>query len=101
MRKIPHYSYRVFWSTEDGEYVAECDEIPGLSGLAPSETQAIKELKVAIGVWLDHLSSTGESLPMPHASAHTAVRETAKRKRANVATKKHPRKAPKRAAVKS
>jgi len=81
MHKIPHYSYRVFWSTEDGEYVAECDEIPELSGLASSEAQAIKELKVAIGVWLDHLRSTGESLPVPRA-VHTRPRATVNRKRA-------------------
>ena len=81
MRKIPHYSYRVFWSTEDGEYVAECDEIPGLSGLASSEGEAIRELKIAIGVWLDHLSSTGESLPVPRAIRRHAG-ATANRKRA-------------------
>ena len=67
MRGAPHYSYRIFWSKEDGEYVAECDEIPGLSGLGSSEAQAIKELKVAIGVWLDHLIANGESLPTPRA----------------------------------
>ena len=82
MRKIPHYSYRVFWSKEDREYVAECDEIPGLSGLASSEAQAIKELKVAIDVWLHHLSSTGESLPTPRAITRTRVKGAANRKRA-------------------
>jgi predicted RNase H-like HicB family nuclease len=81
MRNFPRYSYRVFWSKEDGEYVAECDEIPGLFGLASSEAGAIKELKVAIGVWLDHLSSTGESLPVPRA-IRTHARAIANRKRA-------------------
>lgn len=65
MREVPHYSYRVFWSLEDGEYVAECGEIPGLSGLGSTEVGAIKELKIAIGVWLDHLKSVGSPLPNP------------------------------------
>jgi predicted RNase H-like HicB family nuclease len=83
MRKIPHYSYRIFWSKEDGEYVAECDEIPGLSGLASSEAQAIKELKFAIGVWLDHLISNGESLPTPRARTRTRSQAAVRRKRAS------------------
>jgi predicted RNase H-like HicB family nuclease len=86
MRKIPHYSYRVFWSKEDGEYVAECDEIPGLSGLASSEAQAIKELKVAISVWLDHLISNGESLPTPRARPRTRLQAASRSKRAAAAT---------------
>lgn len=31
MQALPNYSYRTFWWEEDAEYVAECDEIPGLS----------------------------------------------------------------------
>src|SRR6266550_4047445 len=40
--------YTVFWSPMDGEFVATCTEIPGLSGLGASEQEAIAELKVAI-----------------------------------------------------
>jgi predicted RNase H-like HicB family nuclease len=83
MRKLPHYSYRVFWSKEDGEYVAECDEIPGLSGLASSETEAIKELKTAMSVWLDHLKTTGESFPTPRVIARARARGAVNRKRAS------------------
>jgi len=83
MRKVPHYSYRVFWSKEDGEYVAECGEIPGLSGLGPSEAEAIKELKVAIGVWLDHLKSVGSALPTPQVISHARTRPAATKKRAS------------------
>lgn len=56
MPAIPPCSYRVFWSAEDKESVATCVEIPGSSGLAPTEAAAIDELKVAIGGWLEHLS---------------------------------------------
>lgn len=28
MPKTPRYSYRVFWSDEDGEFVATCPEAP-------------------------------------------------------------------------
>ena len=69
MSAIPRYSYRVFWSAEDNEFVATCVEIPGLSGLAPTEAGAIDELKVAIGGWLDHLSEEGTPWPEPNPDA--------------------------------
>jgi predicted RNase H-like HicB family nuclease len=79
-------SYRIFWSKEDGEYVAECDEIPELSGLASSEAQAIKELKIAIGAWLDYLIGNGESLPTPGKRTRTRRRAASRHERAAAAT---------------
>jgi len=69
MPVVPPYSYRVFWSPEDKEFVATCVEVPGLSGLAPSEAGAIDELKVAIGGWLEHLSEQGTPWPEPNPAA--------------------------------
>ena len=69
MPAIPPYSYRVFWSSEDNEFVATCVEIPGLSGLAPTEAGAIDELKVAIGGWLVYLSEQGAPWPEPNPAA--------------------------------
>jgi predicted RNase H-like HicB family nuclease len=71
MLAIPRYSYRVFWSEEDAEFVAVCTEIPGLSGLAPTEAGAIEELKVAIGGWLEHLTEQGIGWPEPDQAART------------------------------
>jgi predicted RNase H-like HicB family nuclease len=71
-RAIPRYAYRVFWSDEDGEFVAVCSEIPGLSGLAATEAGAIEELKVVIAGWLEHLSEQGIAWPEPDQAARTA-----------------------------
>lgn len=71
---IPRYSYRVFWSEEDSEFVAVCAEIPGLFGLAPTEAGAIDELKVAIGGWLEHLTEQGIAWPEPDQAARTEGR---------------------------
>ena len=73
MLKIPRYSHRVFWSPRDNEFVATCVEIPGLSGLAPTEAGAIEELKVAIGGWLEHLSEQGTPWPEPNPTAFADV----------------------------
>jgi predicted RNase H-like HicB family nuclease len=69
MPVIPTYSYRVFWSADDQEFVATCVEIPGLSGLAATEAGAIDELKVAIGGWLEHLTEQGIAWPEPNPDA--------------------------------
>jgi hypothetical protein len=63
---IPPYSYRVSWSEHDGECVATCEEIAGLSGLAPTPAHAIQELRVAIAAWLDYLAAHGVAPPPAH-----------------------------------
>jgi len=76
MPTIPRYSYRVFWSEEDAEFVATCVETSGLCGLAPTEAGAIEELKVAIGGWLEHLSEEGTPWPQPNPAAFTEAEVT-------------------------
>jgi predicted RNase H-like HicB family nuclease len=65
MPDIPPYSFRTAWSDRDGECVATCDEIPGLSGLGPTPTRALAELHVALAAWLDYLASRGLPAPAP------------------------------------
>ena len=66
MRRLPPYSYRMSWSEEDGECVATCDELPGLSGLAPTPAGALRQLQAAISAWLDYLSAEGLPTPPPN-----------------------------------
>jgi predicted RNase H-like HicB family nuclease len=63
--ELPAYSYRTSWSDRDGECVATCLEIPGLSGLAPTPARALDELRIAIAAWLDYLTSRGLPAPAP------------------------------------
>ena len=41
MEVSDRYSYRVFWSEEDGEHVAVCAELPGLSWLDKRAERAL------------------------------------------------------------
>ena len=68
MDELPRYSYRLSWSDWDGECVATCAEIPGLSGLGPTPTRATRELEVAIAAWLDFLAARGLPAPPPRRS---------------------------------
>lgn len=40
-----HYTYRVFWSPEDKEYVGVCAELPGLSWLDRDPHKAFRDIR--------------------------------------------------------
>ena len=72
------YTYRVFWSEEDGEYVGVCAELPSLSWLAASQTAALAGMvKLARQVVVDMMKHK-EEVPVPLAtreySGHFKVR---------------------------
>lgn len=61
----PRYLYRVFWSSEDEQFVATCFELPELSGLGASPEEALGELSVAVELAAEAMSAVGTSLPPP------------------------------------
>ncbi len=76
VRDIPPYSYRILSDAISGEYVAECEEIPGLSGVGPTDIEALAELKEAIAGWLEALAAEGQPWPSPHyGEANAAARQ--------------------------
>lgn len=42
------YSFKVFWSKDDGEYVATCEEYPSMSWLDPDPSEALFGLIVVL-----------------------------------------------------
>jgi predicted RNase H-like HicB family nuclease len=72
VRDLAGYSYRLSFSEWDGECVATCDEIPGLSGLGPTPARARRELEVAMTAWIDYLASRGLPAPAPAAPTRGA-----------------------------
>ena len=59
------YTYRVRYSTEDGEHVATVAEFPGLSWLAPSPADAFSGILALVAEILDDMRATGEQPPIP------------------------------------
>ena len=55
-------SYRVSWSVRDEECVATCEEIAGLSGIAPTPEGAIAQLKLVLAAWLDYVAGARNAL---------------------------------------
>ena len=59
------YSYRVIWSTEDGEHVGLCAEFPSLSWLAPTLDEAFAGIRQIIAEVLEDMHANGETPPEP------------------------------------
>jgi predicted HicB family RNase H-like nuclease len=58
-----HYSYRVVFSREDGEWVGLCTEFPSLSHLAATQVEAMRGIATLIAAVVDDMVKSGEPLP--------------------------------------
>lgn len=58
-----HYTYRVTWSPEDGEYVGLCAEMPSLSWLAKTPQSALAGIQKVVAEVVADMSAAGETVP--------------------------------------
>lgn len=63
--EVSHYTYRVAWAAEDGEFVASVAEFPSLSWLAPSQVQALEGLEALLVDVIVDMQLEGEDVPEP------------------------------------
>ena len=62
-----HYTYRVTWSAEDGEYVGLCAEFPSLSWLEPRQEAAFAGIRQLVADCVSDMLADGETPPEPFA----------------------------------
>jgi predicted RNase H-like HicB family nuclease len=60
-----HYTYRVTWSPEDGEYVATCAEFPSLSWLHGDPIEAVRGVRTLVADVVQDMTASGEPVPVP------------------------------------
>ena len=60
-----HYTYRVSWSDEDGEFVALCAEFPSLSYLAGEQLAALDGIIDLVRDVVDDMQANDEHVPTP------------------------------------
>ena len=60
-----HYTYRVTWSPDDGEYVGLCAEFPSLSWLAATAEEAFSGIRAVVQEVLADMHANGETPPAP------------------------------------
>ena len=56
------YSYRIIWSEEDQEYVDLCTELPSLSWLSGSQTEAFKSIMKLVASVVKDMGTEGEPI---------------------------------------
>jgi predicted RNase H-like HicB family nuclease len=61
----PMYAIEIFYSEEDGGYIAVVPELPGCSAFGRTEEEALKEVKIAISLWLETAKEIGREIPIP------------------------------------
>lgn len=59
------YAVEIFRSKEDEGYIAIAPELPGCSAFGDTEEEALKEIKVAMKLWLDTAKKEGRKIPKP------------------------------------
>jgi predicted RNase H-like HicB family nuclease len=59
------YAIEIFSSEEDEGYIAVVPELPGCSAFGETEEEALKEIKVAIDLWLEVAEKEGRQIPKP------------------------------------
>lgn len=59
------YAIEIFYSEEDGGYIAIVPELAGCSAFGETEEEALKEAKVAIDLWLETAEKEGRQIPEP------------------------------------
>jgi len=61
----PKYEIIIFWSAEDGAFVAEVPELPGCMADGSSYQEAVANAKQIIQEWVDTAEELGRSVPQP------------------------------------
>lgn len=59
------YHINVFWSDEDACWIANAPDLRPCSAHGVSPEDAVKEVEVAIGLWLDWARAKGVAIPEP------------------------------------
>lgn len=66
------YERKVFFSKEDGGWIAVAPELSGCSAFGKNSAEALRELDTAIEVWLETAKSKKWSVPKPLAGKSPA-----------------------------
>ena len=64
------YSISVFFSEEDGGWIAEIPDLPGCSAYGDTAERAVAEVGLAKEAWLE--AARAEGRPVPNPSSRTA-----------------------------
>jgi predicted RNase H-like HicB family nuclease len=59
------YEIVIYWSTEDGAFVAEVPELPGCAADGRTYAEALANVEVIIDEWIETAKELGREIPEP------------------------------------
>jgi len=59
------YEIILFWSDDDQAFIAEVPELPGCMSDGPTYQEALKNVEIVIGEWIETSRELGRSVPEP------------------------------------
>jgi predicted RNase H-like HicB family nuclease len=59
------YEIILYWSSQDGAFVAEVPELPGCMADGASYEEAVANAQVVISEWIETARSLGRPIPAP------------------------------------
>jgi predicted RNase H-like HicB family nuclease len=59
------YPVTIFYSEEDGGYIAVAPDLKGCSAFGETPQDALRELEIAMELWLEVASRDSSPLPVP------------------------------------
>jgi predicted RNase H-like HicB family nuclease len=62
---MSRYEIIIYWSQEDGSFVAEVPELPGCMADGDTYQEALSNAEVIIQEWLDTARELGRTIPEP------------------------------------
>ena len=59
------YEVIIYWSDEDGAFIAEVPELPGCAADGPTYEQVLANLQTIIAEWIETAQQLGRPVPKP------------------------------------
>ena len=59
------YHINIFWSEEDGGYIADIADLEACSAFGHTPEEALKEVELAKAAWLEAARAEGKPIPEP------------------------------------
>jgi predicted RNase H-like HicB family nuclease len=62
---VSDYHINIFWSDEDGGYIADVPDLRACSAFGSSRAEALAQVEIAKAAWLDAARAEGKPIPAP------------------------------------
>ncbi len=69
---ISKYEIIIYWSTEDESFIAEVPELAGCMADGKSYQEALQNVEIIIGEWIETAVEAGRAIPTPKGKLYFA-----------------------------